>query len=105
MKILNNNSEYHIYIAITAYNERYIKQTIDSALKQATYPHRLSFGVVEHRVDDGFCDLTDYANTKHITMTYAAPLGVGISRNIALCLHDDEDFILQIDAHMLFDTG
>jgi hypothetical protein len=39
------NQEYTIFIPISAFNDRYIKQTLTSAIEQAEYPQRVSFGV------------------------------------------------------------
>lgn len=95
-------SEHTIFLAIPAFNERYIKQTIDSALKEAKYPDRISFGICEHRTDNNFTDTENYNNLKHIRIRYDAALGTGISRIMPTLLCDQEDFIFQVDAHMFF---
>jgi hypothetical protein len=61
-------------------------------------------GLWEHRVDNKFTDLSDFDNVKHAKLTYRAGLGVCPGRINALTLYDQEDFIFQIDAHMIFDT-
>jgi hypothetical protein len=38
-------SDYSIFIPMAAVNELYIKMTIESALKTAAHPERISFGV------------------------------------------------------------
>jgi len=37
--------DYTIFISIAAFNETYIKNTLDEALKNADYPNRLHFGI------------------------------------------------------------
>ena len=95
-------NKHTIFLAIPAFNERYIKQTIDSALKEAKYPNRISFGICEHRTDEKFTDTQSYSNLKHIKIRYDAALGTGISRIMPTLLYDQEDFIFQVDAHMFF---
>jgi hypothetical protein len=43
--VLKENSQYTIFLSIAAFNELYIKQTLDEALAQADYPDRLRFGI------------------------------------------------------------
>lgn len=93
---------YTIFIPISAFNEDYIILTIEEALKKADYPNRISFGVWEHRTEGDFSNLTAYDNVFHATLKYPVPLGVGVARLNAFALYNQEDFILQIDAHTLF---
>lgn len=103
MTVLNKPAyEYTIFVALTAYNDRYIKQTVDSAFERAKYPDRIRFGISEQRVDTKFCIMPYDQRVKKIQSTYAAPLGLGMSRNLTLALYADEDFVFQIDAHMIF---
>lgn len=98
-------SDYSIFIPMAAVNELYIKMTIESALKTAAHPERISFGVWEHSTTGEFTDLTMFSNIKHSKLQYNALLGVGLARQAALAFYDQEDFIFQIDAHMLFKEG
>jgi hypothetical protein len=92
-------------VALTAFNDRYIKQTITSALSKAKHPQRITFGVLEHRIDNNFFNFDNYTQVKHIKIDYAAALGLGTCRTMTLALYNQEDFIFQIDAHMLFDDN
>jgi len=93
-----------IFISIASYNEMYVKTTVDSALAKAKYPERISFGISEHRSDNIFIDFSNYQNIKHIKIYYEAALGLGFSRPMPMVLYDNEDFILQIDAHTFFNN-
>lgn len=105
MLSVKNIADYRIFIAIIAFNEKYLQQTIDSALTKADHSDRIYFGVLEHRTDNVFSDFQHYNNVKHIHLHYDAVLGVGVPRTLVLQLYNNEDFILQIDAHMIFDEG
>lgn len=98
-------SEYTIFIPISAFNEDYIVFTIEEALKKAQHPARIYFGVWEHRTEGEFSDLSQYNNLLHATLRYPAPLGVGVARLNAFSFYNQEDFILQIDAHTMFNDN
>lgn len=91
-----------IFVAIPAFNEVDLVSTIEHCLKQAEYPDRVHFGVVTHYNEMDKPDL-NFANLKTINVEYPALLGVGPMRSLAVALYDNEDFYLQIDAHMKFD--
>lgn len=91
-----------IFVSVIAYNEPDISQTISSCLENAKYPERVSFGVWNHYSDVAI-SVNNFPKTKVVNLQYNTMLGVGVARLNALSLYDSEDFILQIDAHMLFD--
>lgn len=99
---LKEDQQLTIFVAVVAFNEPYLIQTVESAMGKATYPERIYFGIIEHRTDGCFTDLSMYHNIKHIQINYNAPLGLGVPRTFVLQLYDNQDFILQIDAHMIF---
>lgn len=100
-------SEQKIFIAITAFNDNFIKMTVDSALEKAKFPKRISFGIFEHRIDNNFFNFENYnrEKLKHIKLNYEAMLGLGASRSMPFSLYNEEDFIFQIDAHMIFEKN
>lgn len=91
-----------IFVSIIAYNEPDISQTISNCLENAKYPELVYFGVWNHYTDVPIV-IEDFPRVKIVNIQYNTMLGVGIARLNALSLYDAEDFILQIDAHMLFD--
>ena len=99
------NKDKTIFISIAAYNEIYIEQTIENALLMAKYPDRLRFGVFSLNSDNKIPSLSEFKNTKLITAQYHDLLGVCSSRVGAIFLYKNEDFYMQIDAHMLFDRN
>jgi hypothetical protein len=40
-----STKDYTIFVSIAAFNETYIKSTLDEALKNADHPDRLHFGI------------------------------------------------------------
>lgn len=92
-----------IFVSVAAFNDRWIQQTIDTAISKADYPGRVYFGVWEHRSDFNFMlDSAGNPNIKHAKLHYPDVLGVGPARSNAFSLYNNEDFILQIDAHTIF---
>lgn len=97
-----NNKDKTIFIGIGAYNEIYIKQTIENALSMSKYPDRLRFGIFSLNSDNQIFSFSENKNVKVLNAQYPSLLGVCSSRAGSLFLYNNEDFYLQIDAHMLF---
>lgn len=91
-----------IFVAIASYNEPDLEQTIRSCIENAKYPNRLRFGVWSHNSDGVIPSFSDIPYLKMITAQFPTQLGVCPSRTGALFLYNDEDYYLQVDAHMLF---
>lgn len=91
-----------IFVAIGAYNEPFLEQTILNCIEMASYPDRLRFGVWSHNSDGVVPNFSHIPNVKLITAQFPTLLGVGAARTGALFLYNNEDYYLQIDAHMLF---
>lgn len=99
-------NEYTIFVSVASFNDRWLQQTIDTAINKAAYPQRVYFGIWEHRTDHNFIlDSTGNKNIKHAKLTFPGLLGVGVARMNAFSLYDGQDFILQIDAHMIFNDN
>jgi len=96
-----NNMEQTIFVAIAAYNEPDLEQTIESCLSNSANPERIRFGVWAHYNKEQMPNL-DRENVKFISCAEPGMLGVCAGRLNAISLYEDEDFYLQIDAHMLF---
>jgi hypothetical protein len=91
-----------IFVSIPALNEaEMVHQTIKNALDRAENPERVYFGVSYH-FSNQISEKINMPRTETIRIMHEVGLGVGMSRAIANSLHSDQDYILQIDAHMLF---
>jgi hypothetical protein len=94
-----------IFISIAAYNEKYLKQTIESAQKMAEHPERVFFGINYQSTDGCFEDISSLMNIRVRHSIVKEPSGWGIDRLIADSFWKNEDYYLQIDAHMLFEKN
>ena len=91
-----------IFISIAAYNEFFLEQTVRNCISMAKYPERLNFGIWSLNSDGVVPSFSDLKNVKIITAQHPIHLGVCTSRIGAIFLYNQEDYFLQIDAHMLF---
>jgi hypothetical protein len=94
-----------IFISIPAYNEQYLKQTIESAQKMAEHQERVFFGINYQSNDGCFEDLSMLKNVQVRYSIIGKPSGFGVDRLIADSFWNNEDYYLQIDAHMLFEKN
>lgn len=99
-----------IYIAIGSCKERYLKQTIESALAAASFPERLHFGVANTILepkDQIFDDwMTNNPQISLYQLVSPRPTGLGLIKMLAqVASHKDYDYYMQVDAHMIFDSG
>lgn len=105
-------SRYHftsIFVATSGFNEDDLEQTVTSAYLNAEIPVRVYFGISEQRSDGRFANLSHFENVKKINLAYCdpwqQPAGLGFGRLSALMLHENQDYLLQIDAHTIFTEG
>lgn len=97
-----------IFIPIAACEEKFIKQTIQSALLTAKNPSDIYFGVFNNILDKKNSLLDDEFITKNDQIFYTEivstiPLGVGFGRaNASLLQFNNFDYMFQIDAHTIF---
>jgi len=96
------NKDKTIFIAIGAYNESFLDQTVRNCIEMAKHPERLRFGIWTVNNDGVTPSFPDLDNVKIITAQYPTLLGVCSSRMGAIFLYRNEDYYLQLDAHMLF---
>jgi hypothetical protein len=89
-----------ILVAIAAYNESHVEQTVKSIIENKSNENDVFVNVCEFRTDDKFSDLEEYpaAHKKYRT---SVPTGVGIPRYMAMENSACFDYVLQCDAHMI----
>ena len=94
-----------IFIPIAACEERFIEQTVRSALANAENPDNIYFGIFnnilnkEHSLlDNDF--LTNHKQIFYVELVTPAPMGTGFARmNASLLQFKNFDYMFQIDAH------
>ena len=97
-----------IFIPIAACEERFIEQTVRSALANAKNPDNIYFGIFnnilnkEHSLlDNDF--LTNHNQIFYVELVTPAPMGTGFARmNASLLQFKNFDYMFQIDAHTFF---
>jgi hypothetical protein len=100
--------ENSIFIPIAACEERFIEQTVKSALLKAKNPERIYFGIFNNIIDQSKSLLSNkfIINNEQIFYTEVVtpcPMGTGFGRmNASLLQFKEFEFMFQIDAHTLF---
>ena len=94
-----------IFVAIGSYDDKHIVQTVLSALHNAKTPDNVVFGIHNIRPNDIQFDFSPFEkNVRFLNLPYSSPLGTGYARLSASILCPvDCNYILQIDAHMVFE--
>lgn len=100
------SSDAKIFVSIASYRDEYLPFTINSALSQATYPERLTFGICwQADVEE---NLDPYLNDPRFRIRkypYQASLGYGWARADIQELYADEPYHLLVDSHTYFALG
>ena len=99
------NENETIYVSIAAFDEIYIKPTLESIWSNSEFPERVFVGL-NYQSSDGCFD--DLSNFKNLRVRYSAtnlPVGFGIDRVAADSFWNCENYYLQIDAHTLFEQN
>jgi hypothetical protein len=94
-----------IYISVAAYNEPHLELMISNCLENAEHPGRVNFGIWCHYNDGTRPDLGKYENVTSAFTDYPAMLGLCYGRLNSLSFYNNEDYCLQLDAHMLFEKN
>jgi hypothetical protein len=91
-----------IFVHFSGIDEIDIRQTITSCLENALHPERISFGILTQYQQYSRETFSDIDNLRIAEISSDEIFGVGITRQMASLLYVDEDYCLQIDAHMIF---
>jgi Glycosyltransferase (GlcNAc) len=97
-----------IFISIAAYSDPMLAFTINSARSQASDPSRIYFGVVDQSPLGQALRMEDQWALEHVRWTRVDALearGPCWARALAMALHQDEDWFLQVDSHTWFEPG
>jgi hypothetical protein len=96
-----------IFISMAALHEKFVYETVTSAIENADNPRSLSFGIFVQQSEEKVYNFEKISNRINCIVADAKYiLGVGGSRLSASVLRQyDEDFYLQIDSHLIFTKG
>ncbi len=95
-----------IFVSIASYRDQFLHFTIESVLKQATYPERLTFGLCWQADDTE--QLDQYLHDPRFRIRkypYYASLGYGWARAEIQKLYAGEEYHLLIDSHTYLAKG
>jgi len=101
-------SQSTIFVAIPSYKDVELSATIERMLLKANNPRRLSFGICQQDDAEDFINYNRYKGIIDVRMTNYLPeqsMGSSWALNKTHALYNDEDYFLQIDAHMEFIDG
>ena len=97
-----------IFVSIVSYRDPLLKMTVENVLQQASSRHQITVGIFEQTVAEDSLEtiapeLTTNPQVRYKRIDPIYSEGVGWARAINAMQIEDEDFIYQIDSHMLFD--
>jgi Glycosyltransferase (GlcNAc) len=97
-----------LFISIAAYCDPLLRFTVERAVAMARHPDQLRFGIVDQSPRSTRFDLAASAPAAQLTVIHVDPAqarGPCWARAVAMGLYRQEDWFLQIDSHMDFDSG
>ena len=95
-----------IFVQLASYRDPQLVPTMRDALKQATYPENLIFGICWQRDDtESLEEFTDHPQVRYQTFNYNESKGLGWARSKVAELWDGEPYTLQLDSHHRFEKG
>lgn len=97
-----------IFVSVAAFCEPFLEHTLQDAVAKARWPERLVFGVIDQTLEPRRAALAALCQPAKLRYLHIHPVesrGVCWARALAFSLYQNEDHLLQIDSHMLFEPG
>lgn len=97
-----------IFVSVAAFCEPHLQLTVQQLYAKAKHPQRIFVGLVDQSEELNPDWLMQFPARKNINYVGLSPVdsrGVSWARAIAFSLYNDQDYLLQIDSHTLFDAG
>lgn len=95
-----------IFISIAAFCDDQLEATLTDAVNKAKNPNCLIFGVIDQHPINRKAALNTIIGQSKLRYVHTNPIdsrGVCWARALAFSLYQNEDYLLQIDSHMLFE--
>jgi len=92
-----------IFVSVVAYNDPLLWNTVADCISKATYPGALTVAVIDQSTAPKLDGIPDQVKYVHLDAKFGR--GPCWARSLALSLYENEDYVLQIDSHNLFDEG
>lgn len=97
-----------IFVSIASYCDKLLFFTLKSCIENAKFPQNIVFGIVdqdEQSAEEKIKELSYSNQIRYLFIHKLETFGACWARSIASSLYDGEDFLLQIDSHMLFEKN
>ena len=94
-----------IFVQIPSYHDFEIGRTIRDCLQKSSGKHIINFGVHLTYFEKNNISIPDIPNIKYSISIAPDNIGVGMARYLANEFYDGEDYYLQIDSHMRFESN
>ena len=99
-----------IYVSLATLDDSETTKTIDNLFESASFPERVRVGVVcITKNKKQYKQLLKSTKNKNVSLKYiklvAENIGTGFGRFNAQSMYDNEDYILQVDSHTLFEKN
>jgi hypothetical protein len=91
-----------ILILFPALDEKFIEQTIDSAVSMSSGKYKIKFAIIEQSSNGVFSKIESSEQIKINKLFTPQPIGIGESRHLLLEMIDNEKYFLSIDSHTIF---
>lgn len=95
-----------IFISIASYMDPMLMFTLEQVFNKAKYPVCIFVGIVDQHVENHREEITKFPFAENIRYVHLKPQdthGVSWARSIAFSLYNNENFLLQIDSHTVFE--
>ena len=103
---VGSNEQKSIYVALAALNEEYLEFTLDGLFSNAKNPELIIVGLVDQTNDDNRSWLAKksyWDQIRYVALHPQDSQGLSWARSVTFSLYQGEDYLLQIDAHTLFE--
>ena len=97
-----------LFVSVAAFCEPYLLFTLSDAIKKASNPELIVFGVVDQHPINRKGDIVSAIPNINLRYLHINPLetrGVSWARSMVFSLFQDEEFVLQIDSHTFFEDN
>lgn len=97
-----------IFVSVAAFCEPHLQWTVEQLFAKASHPERVFVGLVDQSDELNPAWLDSLPTRKQVNYVGLSPVdsrGVSWARSIAFSLYNEQDYLLQIDSHTLFDEA
>lgn len=97
-----------IFVSVAAFCEPHLRLTIEQLFAKASHPERVFVGLVDQSYELNPAWLDKLSTRRQVNYVGLSPVdskGVSWARSIAFSLYNEQEYLLQIDSHTVFDQA